>query len=144
MKRFFEKLTPGPGCWEWQAGYRSSGYGGFHTGGKERLAHRVMWEMAFGDIPEGMVIMHSCDNRRCVNPEHLSLGSHAENMKDMVDKGRSAKGEKSWTAKLTEADVCVIRRRKSLGESVFELAKEYGVHRSTVYRLCSGDTWSHV
>jgi hypothetical protein len=77
-------------CWEWQAGLNKQGYGMMRFDGPPENAHRISWKLANGrNIPPGMCVMHSCDNRRCVNPAHLSLGTHEQNMADMVAKGRS-------------------------------------------------------
>ncbi|KKM18075.1 hypothetical protein LCGC14_1669330 [marine sediment metagenome] len=91
--RFFDKVDrSGTGCQEWQAGKTKGGYGTFQLDGKTQYAHRVMWSCSFGDIPDGLQVLHRCDNPSCVNPAHLFLGTHADNMKDMRDKGRHSKG----------------------------------------------------
>src|SRR5581483_2912402 len=95
--RFWAKasIRSGDGCWEWKGKGSGNGYGGFYAHGKHRLAHRVAWELRNGVIPDGMHVLHHCDNRRCVNPAHLFLGTHNDNMADMCAKGRQAKGDRN-------------------------------------------------
>ena len=88
-RRFWDKVTMGDGCWEWTGTRHSWGYG--LLGGRRKVhlrAHRVSWEIHFGPIPAGLYILHHCDNPRCVRPDHLFLGTHRDNMADMVKKGR--------------------------------------------------------
>jgi len=86
--RFFEKVEKTDGCWLWTGALNVGGYGSFGFGDKRLGAHRFSYEIHKGEIPEGLFVCHSCDVRRCVNPDHLWLGNNAENMKDMYDKGR--------------------------------------------------------
>ncbi len=93
--RFWDKVSKTDGCWLWNGMRTHSGYGRFRIGGKICRAHRIAWELVYGTIPEGIFVLHKCDNRVCVNPEHLFLGSHNDNMKDMVKKNRQATGMQS-------------------------------------------------
>lgn len=137
---------PIDGCWEW-AGSKTTktGYGlCAHRDYGNSLPHRVAWAMTYGDIPEGLCVCHSCDNRLCVNPAHLFLGTHAENSADMVRKGRSARGIRQPRAKLSEESVAAIRKRFMDGESLEDMAVEYGVSYGTVHRANRGIGWKHV
>lgn len=99
IRRFWAKVSRGPGCWEW-TGSRNpvNGYGQFHpTKHTNYRAHRFAYEVSVGPIPPGMLVMHACDNRRCVNPAHLSLGTQLDNMRDAVAKGRTVGQRSRWT-----------------------------------------------
>lgn len=127
------------GCWEW-TGYKcSAGYGavGRFNGRSDEKAHRVAFWLATGSWPINFVL-HGCDNRACVNPEHLRPGTAAENSADAVARNRTAAGERSPAAKLSRQDVAVIRSSK---EQHLVLAKRYGVHETTILRARRGETW---
>lgn len=146
----FFRLLPN-GCAEWTGvtaksnGRESHRYGRFTRGARKHLAHRYAYEMAVGPIPEGMEVCHRCDNTLCVNPAHLFLGTHRENMLDAAAKGRMArisrpkpKGEKSPTARLSDAQILDLRARRANGETTVALAAAFGVHSSYVSRVARG------
>lgn len=109
--------------------------------GKRQAAHRWAWEDAFGPIPEGKVVCHKCDNPTCINPEHLFLGTHAENQADKAAKGRACRGVTRWNSRLTEDDVREIRASPESGSA---LAERLGVSKTTVNRARRGYTWKHI
>jgi hypothetical protein len=123
--------------------------------GVEYLAHRLVYEECFGDIPEGMCVCHKCDNPKCINPEHLFLGTTAENMKDKIAKNRqgncgphnAARGMRQGSAKITDDTVLEIRRRyihhdRRNGASA--MARRYGISKSSVFNILTKRTWRHV
>ena len=128
-------------CWNWKAA-TESGYGRFGINGKLFLAHRISWMLSFGDIPEGLDVCHSCDNRLCCNPHHLFPGTQQDNMTDMVLKGRSMRGTGVWQAKLTEDKVIEIRNLISDGFSTRKIGKMFGVTSSTVSKIGKRQLWS--
>lgn len=144
---FFLRVSAAEGgCREWTGPRFAHGYGKFGGGsGLSNYAHRASWEIHNGPIPRGMFVLHKCDNRVCVNPEHLFLGTQMDNMADMRRKGRAAcvgpAGERARSAKLTERQVRDIRSDYRSGSVI---AAEYGVQRSAINKVRRGDTWRHV
>jgi hypothetical protein len=136
----------GDGCWTWKGYKRPGGYGEAYFGKNPNrvrvLAHRAMFEAFNGPITDpSMCVCHRCDNPRCVRPDHLFLGTHADNNADRNAKGRQARGERNGPAKLTEAQVRTIRADTRPHS---EVAKEYSVGATTVHSLRAGKTWRHV
>lgn len=128
------------------SGKNKSGYGVLRqrlarTKAKSFVAHRFSYEHHKGPIPPGMVVRHLCHVPLCVNPDHLEVGTHAENMRDMAKAKRSTRREKNPSAKLTMKKVKEMRKRRAAGESFGSLAARYGVSRSTAWDVCSEATW---
>ncbi len=142
---FAERSTPEPatGCLCWTRHINQGGYGTFKHKGKQRMAHRAMWEHKNGPIPEGMVVCHSCDNRRCIHPEHLFLGTTQDNVDDKMAKGRfiSNLGERSGTSKLTDEQIAAIRIDTRPQRVI---ARDFGVSQSNVSLIKAGSTWGHL
>lgn len=133
-------------CLIWQGTKTPKGYGSIRRNGKWVRAHRVSYELHNGAIPNGMVIMHACDNRACIEPMHLTAAPQLNNVRDMLTKGRAnkAKGERAPRAKLTQAQVDDIRRRyvpRQYGSGAHALAKEFGVSKQSVQAILRGDSW---
>lgn len=139
--RFESKFRVTPGCWNWTASVGNSGYGKIKVGEHYASAHRVAHELYVGPVPEGMNVLHRCDNRLCVNPDHLFIGTRVENMADMVAKCRSTQGEKHPRARLTEDQV---RQIIFDARSHAEIARCFGVGRTQVSRIKSGQRWGHL
>ena len=112
-------------CWEWQGGWRSNAYGVFSYKGKNESAHRAAWMMFIGEIPKGKIVCHKCDNSRCVNPDHLFLGTHRENTLDMVRKGRIKSGAECNFAKLSHSQRKEVVSLFNSGISPKDLAKKF-------------------
>jgi hypothetical protein len=147
-KRFSAKHTrPEYGCWIWTA-TTNGRYGLISSGGKTLKAHRVAYELYRGSIPEGMVVMHECDNPLCVNPFHLSIGTQLDNIRDRDRKGRQVPnhpaGEENGMRKLSDVDVLSIRRLRSSGWRMQAIAERFDVSRTTISFILSGKRWAHL
>jgi hypothetical protein len=142
MKRFWNKVKKTDTCWNWIGSKRGkSGYGCIKINGKVLDTHRFSWILHFGEIPKGKYICHKCDNRLCVNPDHLFLGSPRDNVLDAIKKGKMDKyqlpksriGKRPAIAKLNKTLANEIRMKYSKGETTYrKLAKEYGVCYQTI------------
>ena len=153
IERFWEKVDKnGPihpvcgQCWQWSAGLFSNGYGQFWRTVGAIPAHRFSWLIhGKGNIKRGLHICHHCDNRLCVNPDHLFIGTCQDNKDDCVAKERQARGEGVNTAKLTEEDVIEIRRLGKLGLPHAEIGKNYPqISTRGIGSVLRGSTWKHV
>lgn len=131
---------PNSGCWLWTGAYKK-GYGVVGISRKSWQAHRLSYLVFGGVLLADDMIMHSCDNPWCVNPEHLKAGTHADNMQDAVSKGRMPRGSSKWTAVLKETQIPEIRRKLARGETQTSIGAEYGVDPSTVRLIARGKTW---
>lgn len=130
------------GCWLW-CGYRSvQGYGQCREGRRKSPAHRAIYRLMVGPIPPGMAVCHVCDNPACVNPEHLWLGTNADNVADRNRKGRQAKGERNGRSKLTREQVQVIRMLADAGlENKAQLARNFKVSRRAIQKIVNREMW---
>ncbi len=177
VSRFWSKVDRSGGpdaCWLWTTSTFGSGYGQFKLEPRNLRAHRVAWEITHGCVPDGLFVLHRCDNRRCVNPAHLWLGTHKDNMADMQRKGRAATGDANgsrlhperlvrgdvhparktlfWRcgtdngeAKLTEQQVQWIRTRWECGGvRLQDLAVMYGVSKQTIWKVVNRKSWRHI
>ncbi len=162
--RFWSKVNKTNDCWIWMAAKDAKGYGRFSVGGQAKpdgsrrnsmvAAHRFSYELVHGPIHDdgsfhGTCVLHRCDNPSCVNPEHLFLGSNADNVRDMDQKGRRvvsvSRGEAHANSRLTEADVREIyRRHRQDGISQLQLSRDYGVCHATVNHIFTGRLWGHL
>lgn len=156
LARFWSRVSFGEGCWEWQGSAlrRASGiasYGVFSLGkrGKQILAHRFSYQIAHGTIDEGLVIRHQCDNPKCVRPDHLIIGTQADNLADMRSRGRAffntfPKGVCHPNAKIDTEIVRIIRKLRAEGLSFAKIGAKVGLHPSTIHDIVTGKTWGQV
>ncbi len=145
LARFWSKIDKRgtDECWPWLAGATGTGYGALYVNGRTINTHRIMYELAIGPIPNSLWVLHHCDNPLCVNPAHLWLGTHADNMKDREAKGRAnhCKGEHHGRAKLTKNQVLAIREDSRPQHVV---AIKYGVRQGHISRIKNRTRWSHI
>lgn len=151
--------TLGTPCWPWTRTLCEWGYGRVRVpvalGGRLVRAHRVAWELQYGEIPPGMHVLHKCDNPACQRGDHLFLGTNDDNVRDKVAKGRQARGaalkpelrargERNGSARLTENDVREIRARVAAGERQSDMAQRFGVTSASVWQIVHRVHWAHV
>lgn len=146
-ERFWAKVSKGwpDGCWLWTGALNSRGYGCIGVGTRDAgtvLAHRLSWGLHRGPVTEGMEITHICDQPMCVNPAHLRMETHAENMVAMVQRGRSARGEHHGRVKLSEDQVRLTRRLRNDGLSQQAIADKFGVTRGAIKEIDRGANWA--
>lgn len=141
LENYTHRADGEDGCWVWTGCRSSSGYGALNVAGRMVATHRLAWEMANGAIPSGLFICHSCDNPSCINPAHLFLGTHIQNMADCKSKKRTMRGERHHQAKLS---ISVVREiRLGNGPLRFD-AVRFGVSESTITRIRHGKLWGHL
>lgn len=152
-ERFMAKVSvQQTGCWEWTGHRFPTGYGQFWMNGRDRYAHRAAYEIYVGPLLDGAMVCHHCDNRACVNPEHLYAGDVHTNARDAVSRGRLTgrrtgeprRGALNGQAKLTDDAVRSIRADRRGGASLQSIADRFGVSFSVARRVALGLTWKHV
>lgn len=158
-ERFWKKVNKTEHCWVWTGCLGKDGYGRISTLNIPELAHRASWRLINGEIPKNLWVLHHCDNPSCVRPDHLFLGSHLDNMMDMVKKGRQAKGDRNSSvkhpeklprgethhfAKLNSKQIISIRKRFFHGEKQSRLSEEFNVSQSQISNIVIRKHWAHV
>lgn len=147
-ERFWARVECGAEdeCWEWTEGRWHFGHGRVRFDGRQERAHRVAWRLAHErPIPDGLCVLHRCDNPPCCNPVHLFLGTQGDNMADMARKGRSMHSERNHRGKLTAKQVTEIRKLYAVGDvSQKELAARYGVTQPSIGAILLGKTWTRL
>lgn len=151
---FWSHVTPiSPNeCWEWNGPRLKNGYGQMYVKvngkWKNTMTHRLSWEIHYGEIPSGKVIMHKCDNPACVNPNHLSVGTHLDNIIDKVRKGRQRHrahiGTEHGMSKLNDANVKWIYQEYAKGVTIASMARALNVSESAIRNVIKGRSWKHV
>lgn len=141
------RVTKIDSCWLWNGVKNDRGYASAMWRGKNVHVHKLAYELLVGLVPSGMDVCHKCDVRTCVNPDHLFIATHLENIRDRDKKNRQAKGEQNARSKLTEEQVREIRRKYKKGVYGYgcrKLAKEYGITHPNIYEIIKGRHWSWV
>jgi hypothetical protein len=146
--RLLARVASFDGCWTLGGRPASNGYGQISVNNRTESTHVAAFEVWKGPVPAGLVVMHTCDNRMCVNPDHLIVGTQAQNIADKVARNRQAKGSRHGNAKLTEADAAYIRKTSAEAPSrigvVPSLARKLGVSEFAIRRVIRGEGWRHV
>ena len=144
---FWARVVKGEGCWEWTGAhlYRRNGtrsYGSVAWEGTRQVgAHRVSYELTNGPIPDGLYVLHKCDNQGCVRPDHLYVGSHRDNTRDAIERRRMYTGERTWNHKLTVEAVRAIRDAIATGEATESIGRRFGISGRTVRYIRRGERW---
>ena len=141
--RFYGWTVTDSGCWEYNGRLSPKRYGALYDGASTQQVHRVAYRVWVGPIPEGQVVRHKCDNPPCINPDHLETGTQADNVADMIARGRLVVGT-GRNSKITEEDVRVIRARRAAGEKVSRIAEDFPISEGTVYAIIRKHKWKHV
>lgn len=146
-ERFLDKVYYSiDGCWYWTASGYTNGYGQMNIDGKNWSAHRLSFTLHHGKIPSRKLVCHSCDNRLCVNPDHLFLGTHKDNTHDMIVKGRKPRfvGEAASSSKLKDVDIPIIRSLRQSGMTLAAIAERFDVRWQSIQCVVIGKSWKHI
>lgn len=144
-ERFLRFVHKSKTCWLWAGYLNKDGYGKFRYKGHVRGAHRISWILFKTPIPNGLCVLHKCDNPKCVNPSHLFIGTQIDNIKDMVKKkrwrGPDQSAEKSHRAKLNWKSVKLIRQLKKEGHPVWAISNAFAISQANIYFILNNQTW---
>lgn len=144
-EQFLSKISKEEnGCWNWTGCFQREGYGKFSIHQKWYRAHRISYWIHFGDVIGNLHVCHKCDNRKCVNPDHLFLGTDKDNHQDCVQKGRQNRGEKNGKVVLTEKQVLEIRALREQGWLQKQLVEKFGVTQGAISFILRRVNWRHI
>lgn len=152
---YFVHAVPESGCWIWMGSLSNAGYGFFKDQVKLGSAHRASYRMFRGEIPENLMVLHTCDVKCCVNPNHLYLGDGAQNSKDAIERGQKPTGDKHWRRKLPDRQrgndaphrtltEDQVREIRASGNSQSAMARQYGVSVQQIHRIVHRQSWQHI
>lgn len=144
LERLCDKLEEVDGCYEYQGAITDNGYGFIWYKGRNHYAHRIAWLIENGEIPQGMLVLHECDNRRCVRVKHLFLGTHQDNTSDMIAKGRQVIACGEAKSAFKESTIRLIKQELKAGITQREIGRRYGMTRENVSAIARGLSWRHV
>lgn len=155
MRRFWAKVNITEGCWEWTGATTKGGYGHTRDENQRQIdAHRLAWILTYGPIPDGLLICHHCDNRKCVRPDHLFLATQKDNIQDALNKGRIAtgaalnhpaqEGELNNNAKVTRKQVMQVLTLYDNGHTQATIARKTGINRANVWAIVHRKSWQHL
>ncbi len=145
IRRFWERVVKTETCWLWTGCVERNGYGRLQVNRVRWMPHRLSYFLAHGDIPDGLCVLHSCDNTLCVNPSHLRTGTAADNTADKVSKGRHCQGETVGTSRFTETDIREMRRlRQEENLPYHAIGERYSTDAGTAWQICTRRSWKHV
>lgn len=146
IRKYYEKyVIKQEGCWDWKGIIEHTGYA--KLGIRPPIkAHRASWLIHKGEIPKGLIVCHTCDNRKCTNPDHLWIGNHKENIQDKIKKGRAntPKGMQLKVSKLNDEQVKEVKIHLKNGLTCSEIGRKYGFSRKIISRIKNGETWKHI
>jgi hypothetical protein len=131
-------------CWNWTGTINKFGYGIITHKYYLYFVHRLAYVKHFGSVPENMFVLHKCDNRKCINPEHLFIGTNRDNVDDMLNKERQPRGETKHNSILLERDILLIRKMKQEGETLKDISKYFNVSEGAIYDVIARRTWKHI
>jgi hypothetical protein len=143
-RRFWVKVQKGDGCWMWTGSMGAQGYGVIKRAGRFSGAHRISYELNVGEIPEGLIVRHRCDNPSCVRPDHLELGTRADNARDKMLRSRQARGSQHGWSKLNDEQVAEVRQLYQSGESCNGIAQRFDMSPEAIYNVVIGKSYAHL
>lgn len=144
LERLCDKIEEVDGCYEYQGAITDNGYGFFWYKARNEYAHRVAWRLEKGEIPESKLVLHLCDNRRCVRVKHLFLGTHKDNTQDMMMKGRCVVVRGSDRSIISDATIKALKEDLKSGMRICDASRKHGIEQPNVSAIARGKSWRHI